>query len=233
MAKQNRTDDAFSTLKAAKEATQKLSESEAALRAQHSALLQEKRDITNSLASEAETIGNLGRLVSEAAAEWTRVHGRGIARDLSGHRDVHPGSTRERFVAPRLPSWGDLQGALRFGDLVGLVPDLVKSRLAEVVRGSGAKFGLPAEARAERMREIETEITSIEGQHEALISGAAEVGIVYPLLDAVRERREAEALTTKRAAELAEARSRGEFVASGLSVGGGQLVTGGSVGGRG
>jgi len=198
-------------LKAAKAATASLNEAEAALRAQHDGLLKEQKTITISLGSKEEAITNSNRLVDEYAAAWAREHGVGVARDVSVHRDFYPGTTRERVVSPQLPHWGDLQGTLRFADLVGLIPTLVKSRLAEVIAASGARFGLPAEARAKRLAEVEAQLAEVEAQHQDLVAGARECGLAIAPLDVVRERNEAAALATKRAAELAADRARGFF----------------------
>lgn len=210
------TTDELKALRAAKAATASLNEAEAGLRAQHTALLQEKKMIGLSLASKEEALANMNRIVDAKAAEWAKGRGVGIARDVSGHKDVFEGTTRERFVHPRLPHWGDAHGTIHFEDLVGLVPNLIKERLAEVIAQSGARFGLPAEAKAKRLAEIENELTAVEAQHLALVEGAGECGLKYELLAVVRERREAEALATQRAAELAADRARGIFTVQGV-----------------
>lgn len=214
------TTDELKALRAAKAATASLNEAEAGLRAQHTALLKEKKDVETSYASEGECVANLHRIIDAKAAEWAKERGVGIVRDLSPRSEWIDGTTRFRVAPPKLPHWGAASGMLTFPDLCGLAPALVKERLTEVIHQSGARFGLPAEAKAKRLAEIENELTAVEAQHLALVEGAGECGLKYELLAVVRERREAEAAEVERAARLVADRERGVFPAGGLSVGG-------------
>lgn len=222
MAKQQtKTEDALSAVRTAVAAAKTVTSAEAELRAQHAALRIERKGIIDAAASEAECVANLGRLVDAKAEEWARAHAAACVRALSGETEVRGTAPPyiERRVPPRLPSWGDIQGTLRFEDLCGLAPALVKARLSEVVRDSGARFGLPAEERKARLAALDAEIASLEDQHVQLVEGAASVGITLPLLDSVAKRREAEASEVERAARLVADRERGVFPAGGLSVG--------------
>jgi len=112
-------------------------------------------------------------------------------------------------VPPQLPHFGD--GNIKFHELCGLVPGLMKARLKEVIRGTNVKFGLPAEARARRLAEVDVAIAEVEAQHTALVEAAAEVGITLPLIESVRARREAEALKAERERVLEQERAAGIF----------------------
>jgi hypothetical protein len=205
--------DPIKALKAAKAAAQTLMETERSLRAQHAALLAERKDVTAAHAAESECVANLGHLVDGRAARWAQQHGVSMVRQLGGHRELSgsPGSTVERDVPPQLPSWGQLGTPLAFEDLCGLAPALVKARLTDVVHASGARFGLPAAERTAKLEELDRQIAEVETTHSHLVADAGGVGITLPLLDAVQARREAEAREQGRARDLADERSRGVY----------------------
>ncbi|MBX7185020.1 MAG: hypothetical protein K1Y01_07730 [Vicinamibacteria bacterium] len=208
-----KTDDALVTVRAALAAAKTITQAEDELRAQHGALLYERKSIRAAYASEDEVIANAHRLVDEHAEKWVGTHGTGIVRQLSGHEKHRgDGSSRQVRVVPSLPSFGDLQGALTFHDLCALLPEVMKKRISEVVHLSGARFGLPEKERAAKLAEIDAAIAAVEEQHQAIVAGAADVGITLQQLDAVRERHEAAARQAALDRELAEQRARGEFL---------------------
>jgi hypothetical protein len=225
-----KTDDAFATIRAAKAAAKTLTDTAAAISAQHSELLAERKRVISAHASLDEVVANIHRLVNDKKVEWARSHGVAFVRDLGGHKRMPEGSRTERYVPPKLPHWGDLSGTLKFEDICGFFPELVKTRLVEVVTASGARFGLPKEDRAAKLAELERSIADLEDQHEQIVKGAAEVGIILQHLEAVQQRIEAAERVAARDAELAAQRARGEYLVSGSSLG--PAVTGGSVGGR-
>lgn len=206
-----RTEAALDAVQAAVAAAKTVRSAEAEIRTQHEALLKERKGIRSGYASEAEIVANLNRLVDQRAAEWARDAGARTARSLSGETEFRGHPLKEHPVPPNLPRWGDLHGTLTFDDFIGLAPEVVKARLAAVVHNSGARFGLPAAERAARLAEVENAIGEAEAQHEALVSGAAAVGIDLPALPAVAERRERERAEKATADALAEERARGVY----------------------
>lgn len=213
--------DELKTLREAKAAAEKLSERERELREQHAALGKERRSVVAAYLPIEEVIANAGSLVDQAATSWMSKFGGSVVRALSGYRELRaPGDTSEREVKPHLPRIGD--GNLTIVDLAGIAPALVKERLAEIIRATPSKFGLSADARAARLAEIDARIADLEAAHSELVDAAAEFGISLPLLDAVRERREADARRAAREQELAADRAKGIYRVEGASAQGGR-----------
>jgi len=206
-----KANDDIKAVQAAKEAATRIKSTAAALEQRHQALAKELMQVVQAARHQDEVLVEMERLVDQAGASFPADFGRTFVRQLSGHRELRgPGDARERIVRPHLPTLPD--GYLgRFESLCALFPELVKARLREVIQGSGARFGLPAEARAAKVAELETQVAEVERLHSELVDGAAEVGIELPLLPAVRERREAEALRLRREQELEAERARGLY----------------------
>lgn len=213
-------------VKQATAAAGRLRAAEQALRDKHAALVRELRDVVTAHPAMEECEGRACRLVDEARDELIRNLGTGIVRAVGGHRELSgaPGSTEERDVPPRLPSWGPTpQGAsgppLTFRDFCAVDPDRAKVFLVAAIRGSGARFGLPREARAAKLAELDEQVGAVEAQHTALVEAAGKVGIALDVLPSVRERREAEARERDRAESLARQREAGIFPVGGPAMG--------------
>lgn len=198
-------------LREAKDAATKLVTYAQALRQQHAALVTERDAHVSAHGSQDEVVANMTRLVDAAAAQWATDYTPTLVRELSGFVEqagINP--VRERHAPPRLPAfpwrWLDLPA------LCALAPSVVKAQLTLILQAApAASYGLPAEARASRLADLAEQIAALESQHMELVDGAAEVGIVLPLLDAVRERREQEARRLEREQELAAERAAGIY----------------------
>ena len=213
--------DDLRAVQAAKAAAANIKATAKALEDRHRTLSKDLERIIHADRAQEEVVAEMERLVDQAGAAFPADFGRTFVRQLSGHTELRgPGDARERVVRPRLPELPN--GYLgHFNSLCALFPDLVKVRLREVIAQSGANFGLPAAARAAKVGELEAAIADVERLHTDLVDGAAEVGIELPLLPAVRERREAEALRLRREQELEAERARGLYrVAAGGPLGG-------------
>ena len=193
------TQDPIASIRAARDATQKLASAEQALREQHAALLKERRDTESAYPTQEEVISNASRLIDKASADWQGKQASNIVRSLSGFREVRGnGDTSERTIPPRLPNFMGLGGSIEVDDLVGLFPEIVKARFSAIIKSAPVKFGLPLAARAKRLEELSRSIENIEREHSDLVDSAGQVGVALALLPSVKTRRENEA----RAAEL-------------------------------
>jgi len=196
-------------LRDAKAAAAKVTETEQSMRDRYATLVTERTTIATASPSLDELLTNARRLVDEAAARWAERCAREVVRTIGGYTEAHgPTGTPDRVVAPSLPRnrYGSEPDSLGLEDLCGLAPALMKERLEQVIRGSSARFGLPAEARAQQLDELDRQIAELASQHSELVDAAAEVGITLPLLEAVRARREAEARRIEREQEIARQR---------------------------
>jgi hypothetical protein len=208
MSKKTRTDEALAALERATVAAGELAAAERELRSQHVTLTKERAAVISAHPSEAEILANMNKLVDNLAASFAREHGVGFVRALGGHRESRIGDggrVVETAVAPGLPQWGPIGTPLSFEDLVGIAPDLAKTRLREIIHSSGARFGLPVAERAQRLAELDQAVQEAEAQHTALVEAAGKVGITLPLLEAAKTAREAEG----RAEKLGALRVRG------------------------
>lgn len=206
--------DHIKTLRAAKAAATTLTETAAALSAQHETLLTERRSVVEASGSLDEVLVNMRRLVDEASVRLSDRVALTLVRTVSGYTEQrHGGTADQRIVHPHLPPnrYGALPDSLGLEDLCALAPELMKSQLERVIRASGARFGLPSAERVTKLAELDAQIADIETQHTELIDGAADVGIVLPLLDSVKERRETIARREARDRELAAERAAGVF----------------------
>lgn len=206
--------DPLNALRAAKQAAATLVETEHSLRAQHTALQQERDAIDSAPRALEELLAEKDRLIDEATARWDDAHQRTTVSAINGSREYSgrvDGEERWRTTAPELPRnrYESVPDTLSLADLCGLVPDLLKRRLEQVIRGSGVAFGLPAAARHAKLAELDVAIAEIETQHTELVDSAAEVGIPLPLLDTVKARREQEARKARRDEALAAERAAG------------------------
>ena len=209
-----RGNEPIDVIRAAKDATHQLTETERTLRATHAQLVAERNAIDRAPKAAAECLANLTTLVDADAERFAGRIAWSLVEATGGYTELRPATGRQHEVAPRLPTIGDDQGRLTFQDLCGLVPTLVKSRLAEIIRGSGMEFGLPASTRAARLADLDSQITGLEAQHTGLVDAAAEVGISLPLLPTVQERRDEEARSAERERALAAERAGGIFSVS-------------------
>ncbi len=212
----------------AKAAIGELATTEASLREQHKNLLRARQRTQSQIRSVDEVVASMEQLVDEVAQRWGQRNGKTLAKECSGYMAPGVASGRMRPVKPNLPrlSLSD-SGALRLDDLCAFVPDLLKERLAAMIRASDAPFGLAAEAQAAKLAELEQEIVEIETEHTATVDAAAQVDISLPLLDAVRVRRQAEQAKADREREEAELRRKGLYPAGGASIAGATVVPGG------
>ncbi|MGE3845195.1 MAG: hypothetical protein AB7I50_26850 [Vicinamibacterales bacterium] len=209
--------DQLKALRAAKQAAATLVETERTLRAQHTALLAEHRAIEAAPRALEELLADKDRLIDEATAKWDETHARMTVQAINGSRE-YQGADRWRDEPPALPAnrYGH-PDTLGFVDLCGLVPDLLKRRLEQVIRTSGVAFGLPAAARQAKLAELDLGIAELEAQHTDLVDSAAEVGVVLPLLEVVQARRESDARQRRREEELAAERARGIYRVEGVA----------------
>jgi hypothetical protein len=203
--------DDITAVRAAKDAAGRVHAGEQSLRVKHKALVTERRKIIQAARCLEEVLVNAARLVDEAGAKFIDRFAQRMVRELSGYTEQRGSGDERREVAARahLPILPD--GFFDFGGLCGMVPALMKERLADVIRRSGANFGLPTEARAAKVAELDAGIAALEALHTELVDGAGEVGIALPLLDTVAKRREDEARTLAREQELAAQRAAGIY----------------------
>lgn len=214
----SKTDSDIKAVQEAKAAAARIKQTAHVLEERHKVLSKERDVLMHAVASANEVLTNMRRLVDEKGAEFIKDFGSTFVRHLSGYTELRgPGDSRERVIRPHIPHLPD--GYLgRFDALCAVLPDLLKDRLEQVIRGSGAAFGLPKEARAAKVAELDASIAQVEALHTELVDGAANVGIEIPLLPAVRTRREKEALRLRRERELEAERARGVYVPSGASI---------------
>lgn len=203
--------DHIKAIRDARAAAVKLTDTEKSLRAQHAALVKERTSVVETIRSLDEVLANMERLVDQAASKWGSDFGRTVAIEASGYTEIRSGGLPDLEVRPRLPPFPGGGNRLNFEWVCALAPSIMKTRLAEIIRQSGANFGLPAEARVAKLAEMEAQIAEVEAQHTSLVDAAGEVGITLPLLNTVRERREAEALRLERERELAAQRAAGIY----------------------
>jgi hypothetical protein len=213
-------------LKAAKDAAAKLHATEHTLRSQHGALSRERDRTWSALASREQVLDQAARLVEDAAARWRQEHAAGWVRQLSGTRDIRVdriGTPQERErevrVAPQLPtvqSGLHAPGVLTFDALCGLAPQVITNSLHAMIRSlPDERFGLPEDARAARLAELDAQIAGVEAEHTALVDAAIEAGIELRYLPAVAQRRQAEAQEREREQELAAQRAAANTVTAG------------------
>jgi hypothetical protein len=205
-------------LAAARAAAETLKATATAQVRRHAELVKERAAVEDANLPQAEILSHATRLVDEVAQDFAKTYAPRFAWDLSGGKRVIEGSTRYQDTKPHLPgNFG--QDGLTFRDLCGLAPSLVKARIAEIIRGSGETYGLPAAARARRVAEIDAEIQALEAQHVELLDGATEHGFSVEEIPSVRDRRvaaerkaerEEEDAQYQRAEALRQAEARGD-----------------------
>jgi hypothetical protein len=200
--------DAIDRVRAAVAAARDIHDIDADLRARHRARSKERAQTDLALPPLQDVIAGMERLIDDAAAEWAKDFGAIVARACGGHVEMDSdgrGNEVRRERRPQLPIFtGD---RLDLKMLAALAPDALKASLAAAIRGSRVTFGLPAEARAARLAELDAEIAELEREHTALVDAAAEAGITLVLLPTVLKRREDAARAAERDAELAQLRS--------------------------
>jgi hypothetical protein len=157
-----------------------------------------------------EVIAAMEGVIDAIADAWVAESGLGLVAAFGPGLRLREDGTLE-VQAPRLPDWFILRD-VRLKDLCGLVPELVKQRLAAIIMATPYEAG-PAQAdRVARVAEAEAKIAAIEAEHTALVDLAASFDppIVLPLLPAVAERRAAEAARVRREAVERERREARE-----------------------
>jgi len=197
-------------------ATDKLRETEADLRTRYTRATRERSRVRGAYASREELQANARRLVERRGEQWRQTHREVWLRKLSGHIEWRIGETEaddtERTIPPALPAL-DAAG-LDLSALCGLVPDALTAGLTALIAAQpDAAFGLPADARARRVADLDAEIADLARQHTELVDAAAAAGLTFPLLTPVREQREADALEQARAQALTEARAAHGYTA--------------------
>ncbi len=97
-------------------------------------------------------------------------------------------------VTPASRPWFASDDGLTFGQLVALVPDLVKARLEALIRSVEESSPGPVSARLAQVEALDREIREIEDRHSELVDMAASLTppIVLQHLEPVRQRRETE-----------------------------------------
>jgi len=148
---------------------------------------------------------NMCQRVDATSAAWAEDHGGAIARSFSRSFKESRGELREQA-----PGMFRLVGFVALEDLCGLVPDLIKSRLAELIRAAVGDKGVPVHDRERLIAEADERIADLELAHTILVdSGAASsppISLRY--LPVVRQRREAEDARQRQEAAAIEARRK-------------------------
>ena len=229
MAKQ----DPLKAIRAGVAAAKQLTETEQTLRKRHGEFRKERQLVATADPAMVEVLRSMETLVDSTSKNWAESFARGIVRSVGGHEKQRAsGDTRMIRARHELPRFGGSRLQLTLEDLCGLVPQLVKERLAEIIRQSPSRFGLAAEPRAAKLAELDKAISATVSSHTGLVDGAAEVGITLPLLEPVARERKREQERQAREAELEDARlKRAEAAALGENVAPPAYVTGVSVGG--
>jgi len=207
------TNDSIKTLKAATTAAKTLTDTERTLREQHALLVKERSSTASAHRSADECVQSMEGLVDEAGAAFVKDWGSSIATAFSGDSELSVTGTKLLPRKPKIAAVGSegMGRTLTLSDLCALAPSVMKPRLAQIIRSSGSRFGLPAAERASKLAELDQAITDLETQHTELVDAAAEVGISLQYLPSVRERRETEARKLAREVELAAQREAGIF----------------------
>lgn len=196
---------------AARKTTEDLSSIDRDLRDMHAAVTRERDAIVSRFEPVNIVIANMRAEVDAAAQHFAAEYGMSMLLDFSGRMELQ----RDGSLTPRRPRLWWSHEELQFRHLCGLVPDLVKTRLEEIIRGvSLTDVGLPLNDRPPAVAAADERIRAIEDEHAALADMAAEMNppIRLQLLEPVRQRRdserarqarEAEALAVRRATEEA------------------------------
>ena len=214
------TETALRSLQAAKDAALTLTDAETALRTRHADLSKERKRTASAAPALPELLASVDALVDRARDKWRDEMSAHVTRSIGGHTTMRGGGdTAEVRHAAELPTVG-ADGRLTLRDLAGLAPDLLKRSLTATLQARPPEsYGLPAEERAERLRELDAELVAIETQHTELVDGAADVGITLGLLPHVAERRDREAISEQQRRDV-ESQRKGlpapqpEFVVS-------------------
>lgn len=182
-----------------------LAAGERGLRQQHVVAVHDRDEIPAAAEPIEIIIANMRRVIDEAATEYARDNGYTILTAFTGRLELQMDGT----LATRRPQlWFGPRLELRFRDLCGLVPELIKAQLETILRSVPYQAGLPLEERAAAIAAADEKIRVIEEQHTELCDTAAALDppIVLPLLEPVKQRREAARLKAERDAAARQVR---------------------------
>lgn len=194
----------LTTLHAAKGAAATLTTAERDMRRRHEELTRERDRTEGLLQPMDEVIANMQQAV-EAHRRRFDERRQSVVAAFSSRMEL---SRQDNEFHRKRPTGRFLEGPLDFDVLCGLVPDLVKVRLEEMIRATPVNvFGLSSGERKERIAALDAEVADVEKQHTELVDAAAEVGIALPLLEAVQQRRDEEKRQRQRENELQRQRA--------------------------
>jgi hypothetical protein len=173
-------------LSAARSAAGRLHAADQKLRHEIATLEAEESVLLSAPAPAEDVTATLRRLIDEAAATWRATHGAAIRAAASGQIERLPGRAEQRGPdVVREGSWPDgvtLQLAglapVTFSGLCGLIPELVLAGLLVAVEATPAAGERPPmAARLRRLEEIAAAIARLQGEHDRLVTAAAEVHV--------------------------------------------------------
>jgi hypothetical protein len=193
-----RATDWAARLAGARTAVEELHATDHQLREAHAAAQRGRDRLISAPPPVDEVIGAMVRVVDAHAAGWAREHAVGLIHAFGPGLELErDGTLRERPA--RMPDWFLLRD-LRLKDVVGAFPELVKARLAEIIRGHAYEAGPSQTERARLVAEADARIAELEAQHTELVdaAGALTPPIVLALLPAVQARRDADAARRQR-----------------------------------
>lgn len=130
-----------------------------------------------------EVVANMRAAIDELAAEYATDQAQTFVDCFGG--GIEPAGDGQAMVRrPVLPWFGEFSRVFSFRDFVGLCPDLVKTRLEQVIRSHAYESGTSLSTRLQRIAEHDARIADIEQNHTTLAESCG-----LPLLPTVQERR--------------------------------------------
>jgi hypothetical protein len=191
--------DAISRLKALDET----------LRTQHHTMVTHDR---RSIIGDAEpvdlVVAHMREGIDRLSQRWANEHRSLIVEAFTARLRESRGDGRVSVSPPR-GRFDIASSSTLLDTLCGLVPEMVKEALEDIIRSTPYKSGLPLDDRLPALRQLEEAIRAIEDQHTALVDEASAVDppVVLKLLTPVRDRREEERRQSLAASRESEQRT--------------------------
>lgn len=178
-----------------------LHEMDRQIREAHRAAERARDELVSAPPPADEVIAAMEGEVDQLAATWAKERAHGIVTSFGPGLQLN----RDGTLNPRQPQSPDwfFTKHLTLQELAGAFPELVKPRLAALIRGYEYVAG-PAQAdRARAVAEADARILELEEEHTGLVDQAAalEPPILLELLPRVKDRRAEEAERARRNAQ--------------------------------
>jgi len=175
------------------------------LRDEHARLEQERITLISAKPPREDIAATVNAEVDRLGRAWLDVAGAAVLGELAGGVEVDGHGQFVRITPGVLGrDFGPLAGYVTLASLCAIVPDLVKTGLAQVLDAVPYTAGPPMAERAGRIAAVDERIADVEREHAILVDQAAAVGVSMEHMPGERARRTGVAQRR----ELAEANNR-------------------------